>query len=383
VRKKILFCASTVIHIKNFHLPYIKAFHDMGYEVWIAANSNESIPCADKVIALPFCKSFFSFKNIEAIIYARKLIKHEKFDVISTHTTLASAVVRLAVLLLHEKPKVFCTSHGYLFHEDDGLKKWVYLLPEKICACVTNVLMVMNHEDYEIAQKHRLYKDKLYYIDGMGIDLKRFTPVTNDERLEIRKKLGFSKNDFLFVYAAEFSKRKNQSLLIHAFANVCSQIPNAKLLLAGDGVLLKECEMLAKKLNVDKQIQFLGYIDDMRGLYASCDVCVTTSRIEGLPFNVMEGMACGLPVIASDIKGHRELIDDGVTGLLFESENQKELEYRLVTIYKNSDLYRKLRSNERLKVLKFDVEKVSKSIMKIYESYGFMATDLKMESTNG
>ena len=88
-----------------------------------------------------------------------------------------------------------------------------------------------------------------------------------------------------------------------------------KLLLAGTGALEEECKALVKSLHMETQIQFLGYVDRMGELYPLCDVSVTSSRIEGLPFNVMESMACGLPVVASDIKGHRELVLPGKTGI--------------------------------------------------------------------
>ncbi len=364
--KKILFTASTISHINNFHLPYLKAFHGQGYEIWVAANKDEPVLYADHVVALPLSKKLMSFQNVKAIFAAKQLLKEQDFDFVSTHTTLASAVVRAAIILIHEKPKVFCTSHGYLFNEKDGLKKWIYLLPEKICARVTNVLMVMNHEDYDIAEKHKLYRDKLYYINGMGIDLSKFPPVSQDEHSALKKRQGFSEGDFLFVYAAEFSKRKNQSLLIHAFANVCKEYPHMRLLLAGNGALLGECQSLVKELHAEKQIQFLGYVTDMRELYAVCDACVTTSCIEGLPFNVMEAMACGLPVIASNIKGHRELVEDGKTGLLFESGNPSKLETALKMMYYDNDKLAEYGKKAITHVKQFQIDKLMPRILGIY-----------------
>jgi glycosyltransferase EpsD len=364
--KKILFCASTISHIKNFHLPYLKAFHEQGYEVWVAANKSESVPYADHVVALPLSKKLLSYKNIKAIFTAKKFLKEQNFNIVSTHTALASAVVRAAIILIRKKPKVFCTVHGYLFNDNDGLKKWIYLLPEKICAHVTNVIMVMNHEDYDIAENHKLYRDKLYYINGMGIDLSKFSVISQDEHFALRKKQGFSESDFLFVYAAEFSKRKNQSLLILAFANVCKEYPDMKLLLAGNGALLGKCKSLVQELHLEKQILFLGYVEDIRKLYAVCDICVTTSRIEGLPFNVMEAMACGLPVISSDIKGHRELANDGESGLLFESGNQKQLEDRLNLLYLNVSLQKDFRKKGLEQVKNFELGKVFDQISRIY-----------------
>lgn len=365
--KKILFAASTVSHIRNFHLPYLQEFHNRGYEVWVAANSSDSIPYADHVVSLPFAKNLLSFQNIRAIFLARKLLKKQEFDIVSTHTALASAVVRAAILLLHNKPKVFCTIHGYLFHENDGLKKWIYLLPEKICASVTDVLMVMNHEDYQIAERHKLYKDKLSYINGMGIDLEKFQPATQEEKSSIRKKMGIPEDDFLFVYAAEFSKRKNQAFLIRSFSEVCQEYPNMKLLLAGKGALLEECKNLAHQLQKEEQIRFLGYVSDMRELYSACDVCVSTSQIEGLPFNIMEAMACGLPVVASDIKGHRELVIDGKTGLLYNDRNSAELQDKLKAMYESKNFTVMAKEKIRSQLEPYKLNRVFKQVMEIYD----------------
>ena len=369
---KILFCASTSGHILHFHLPYLQAFQKLGYEVWAATNRCAEIPYADHVVSLPLEKSLLSPRNVRAIFAFKRLLKQQGFDLISTHTTLASAVVRAAVLLLprRKRPQVFCTSHGYLLAEAEGWKKWRYLLPEKLCATVTDVTMVMNHEDYEIAQKHRLYGKKLYFINGMGLDLKAFRPVPFEQRIAGRKGLGCTANDFLFVYAAEFSPRKNQALLLRAFASVAGRHAEMKLLLAGDGALLGECKALAKDLGLESCVQFLGYVENMRELYPLCDVSVTCSRMEGLPFNVMESMACGLPVVASNIKGHRELVLPNQTGFLFSSEDQKELEQQLELAFQTRKKFDTYRINALQHIQQYRLENVLPEIMKIYKENG-------------
>ncbi len=329
--KKVLFCASTVSHINNFHLPYLKAFHDNGYEVHVAVNEKAQIKWADQVIILPFAKKHLSIKNIRAIIKARKLLKQQHYDKVSTHTALASTIIRIAALFLKNRPKVYHIVHGYLFTLNSRLKKWVYLIPEKIAALVSDVVMVMNREDYVIAQKYKLYKDKLYCIDGMGIDHSRFKCVSPAQKGKYKKRLGFCEDDFIFAYAAEFSKRKNQALLIKAFAEF--QNKRVRLILAGDGRTLADCKALANALGVSDRIHFMGYVKDVPELYAACDVIVSTSLIEGLPFNILEAIGCGLPVVASDIKGHRELVEHKENGLLFKVGYVEELIKCLEEIY--------------------------------------------------
>jgi glycosyltransferase EpsD len=320
---KILFCASTASHICNFHLPYIKALNDKNYEVWTASASDESIPYAKRSVAFPFRKNLLSFYNIIAVFKLRKFLKHQQFDKISTHTALASAIIRLAVLLLpkKERPQIYYIAHGFLFSKKDELKKWIYLLPEKICAPVTNVLMVMNQEDLELAKRYRLYKEQLHFINGIGFDFDRFKPLSSEERENGRRAMGFTSTDFLFIYAAEFSKRKNQQLLIQAFAKVADQIPQAHLLLAGNGALLEHCKTLVKKLHMEKRIHFLGYVQQMQELYPLCDTAVSTSKVEGIPFNVLEAMSCGLPVLLSNIKGHQDLVENEAE-FLFDTEQE-------------------------------------------------------------
>lgn len=318
--KKVLFCASTESHIVNFHLPYLKAFRDMGYEVHVAVNKSVPIPWADKVIAIPFYKSILSPRNICALLKAYRLLKQENYEKMSTHTTLAGVIMRLAALLIRKRPKIYHIVHGYIFNLSSGLKKYMYLIPEKLSALVSDVVMVMNQEDYEIAQRYHLYKEKLHFINGIGIDPIRFKVISEEDKQRQREKMGFTKDDFLFVYAAEFSKRKNQRMLIEAFAS-CKPL-NTHLLLAGSGKELESCKRLVNKLKVTDQIHFLGYVNDVPTLYSACDAVVSTSRVEGLPFNIIEALGCGLPVFASNIKGHRDLCQDCINCFLFDNKDE-------------------------------------------------------------
>jgi glycosyltransferase EpsD len=367
VKKKILFCASTLSHIKNFHLPYLEAFEKNGWEVWVAADKAQSVPFAAHVIALPMEKKLFSSKNLAAAFSLRRLLARENFSAVSAHTTLAGAVARLAVLSLFRRtkrrPYVFFTSHGYLF-SGRGLRDRLYLFVEKLLAPITDTLMVMNCEDYAIAQTHHLYHERLVHINGMGLDLARFSPLDENARAEGRKRLGFDENAFLFVYPAEFSMRKNHALLIRAFA--AAKIPGAHLLLAGDGALLRMCKALAKSENARDIVHFLGFVEDMPALYALCDAAVSTSRREGLPFNILEAMAAGLPVAASAVKGHTDLIHNEKTGLLFAPGSREDLSLCLRRLALDPALRKRLSHAAKEAVAPYALELVRGFIMRVY-----------------
>ena len=363
--KKLLYCASTTGHLKNFHLPYIQALHEAGYTVIVCADKQEPLAGADGFFCIPFHKSITSLKNVKNIFRLYRFLKQEKFMLISVHTTLAAAIVRAAARLLPKKqrPRIFYTCHGYLFDEADGWRKWQYLLPEKICAAVTDVLLVMNRRDRQLAEGYQLFHGRVVSIPGMGVDFSRFDlPQTKQE---LRRQYGIAAETVLFVFAGEFSARKNQQQLISAFAKAAQQMPSAKLVLAGEGALLAACRQQARQLQLRDRVHFPGQVKNMAALYHCCDVCVSASRIEGLPFNVMEAMYCGLPCIASQIKGHEDLLQHGKNGLLFETEQQ--LSGRMVQAYRSEKLRQQLGRQAKKDAEQYRLETVFPVVMQVYE----------------
>lgn len=319
--KKVLYVASTNSHLLNFHLPYIKYLSENGYEV-ISAGSRENIPiphCA-KSVYIPFRKSIFSLGNIGCVFRLRKLIKQEKIDIISVHTALAAALVRLSIKLMKNRPLVINTVHGYLFGTGCSKRKNSVLLSvEKILRKQTDSIVVMNSEDFAIATENKLALGRIEKIDGMGINAERFLYSERDS--VFRSTLGFAENDKVMVFAGEFSDRKNQSFLINAL----SKLPdNYKLLLLGKGAMLDECKALCKTLGVEKRVVFAGYISDVERYYAISDICVSASKIEGMPFGIIEAMAAGLPLVLSDIKGQRDLVTNEENGSLYTLNSTEE-----------------------------------------------------------
>ncbi|MEG2174392.1 MAG: glycosyltransferase [Oscillospiraceae bacterium] len=362
--KKILFCASTVSHIRNFHLPYLRAFAQQGYEVWVAADREESVPWVEHVVALPLQKHFFSFCNLMAILRMRTLLRRVDFEAVSVHTTLAAAVVRLAAMSVRCRPRIFYTCHGYLFNDTGNLRSRAYRLVERLCAPVTDTLFVMNDEDEAMARRWRLFSSSLRRIDGMGFDRARFSPLPPDERLRLREKAGFSPEEIVLVYAAEFSARKNQPQLLRAFAAM--RVPGVRLILAGTGALWEECRALARMLGVSDRVMFPGQIADMATLYPLCDVLCSASRTEGLPFHVMEAMSCGLPCAVTDIKGHRELVEHERTGLLCPVEDQESLTCAMEALCTDPGMRRRFGAAGREKSARFALDQVFAQVMGAY-----------------
>jgi glycosyltransferase EpsD len=256
---KILYVASTAGHLKSFHLPYLSALSQMGWTVHIAGKgAGEGLPGAERGFDIPFEKSMFSPKNLAAVGQLVRLLRRERYQAISVHTALAAFFLRLAVMLsgCRRELVVINTVHGYLF---DGNTPWpkrtILLAAEKMTAGATDLLLTMNRQDTQIAGCHRLCRGEVLQIKGMGVDFGRFTPATAEQRRQARERFQLPQDAFVLVYAAEFSKRKNQGALLRALAVLPEQV---WLLLAGGGGTLAECQRLAQELQVTDRVVFAG-----------------------------------------------------------------------------------------------------------------------------
>ena len=315
MRQKILMTASTYGHIRSFHLPYLREFQKHGWETHVAcAGIPDEASYIDRCIDIPMEKRMDSPANLLAARQLRRLIREERYDLIITHTTLAAFFTRLAVKGMKDRPKLVNVMHGYLF--DDGtpfLKKQILLNAERLTTPETDLLLTMNEWDYREAQKYRLGK-RIKKIPGMGVDFSRLDIATKEDGVALRQEFGIPEDAFVLLCAAEFSKRKSQSVLIRAMEKLP---PNVMLVLCGSGALWDHCRNLARTLGVADRVFFPGHVADMAPWYRMADAAVSASRSEGLPFNVMEAMYMGLPVVASEVKGHMDLIANGETGMLY------------------------------------------------------------------
>ena len=185
----------------------------------------------------------------------------------------------------------------------------------------------------------------------------------------MKKSLGYQPNDFLLFYAAEFNKNKNQQMLLHALAMLKDQTPKLKLLLAGEGSNQVKCQQLAKRLGISHMVDFLGYRNDINQILPLCDVAVGSSLREGLPVNVMEAMACGLPIVATENRGHKELVTNHLNGFTVRFDQHEQFAEHLLSIYQSKELYLQLREGSLLKTKDYSLQAVKESLQQIYFSY--------------
>jgi len=297
---KILYAASTASHLRRFHMPYIEALRHEN-DVLLMATEGKEID-----FPISFSKSFFSPSNVLAIFRIRRILKRENFDKIIVHTTLAAFLIRAAMLGMRKRPYVLNVVHGYLFSRPIcGKKNELLLLCEKWMRKKTDAIAVMNEEDLEIATAYSLCRGEVTFMRGMGIAISEEIPERDND---LRSQYAPDDGDFLCTFVGELSTRKNQIFLIRAVERLRSEGVPIRLLLLGDGGQRELLEREIQNSNLEDVVFLAGNREPVVPYLGVSDLYVSASTSEGLPFNVMEAMSVGLPILASDTKGQSDLL---------------------------------------------------------------------------
>ena len=329
---KILYCAANMSHIEKFHIPYIEKLREDGHTVKIMAGGDGS----DYDIFFYNKMKSREKKECRAAVFAA--IKDGGFDAIVLNTHAAAYHVRRS-LVFPKRPKVLYIAGGYPFeYKDSSIKKLFFMIKEKLLSKLTDSIIVMNEDDYDIALVNKLAKNPPVKIAGLGA---RVAPVAAS-REQIREEM-LSKNKFVIAFVGDLCDDKNQKMLIEAMPQIKEKIPSAMLWLVGEGGKKRELIALANSLGLYDSVIFAGRRSNPCDFMRACDLYVSASRVEGMPFNIVEALGCGARVLCSNIKGHRDIIHDGKEGFLFESESREELVRRVVQIYEKD-----LQIDERL-----------------------------------
>jgi glycosyltransferase involved in cell wall biosynthesis len=270
-------------------------------------------------------------------------IKKERFDIVHTHVSKAGILGRWAAKLAGV-PIIVHTTHGNIFHGyfNSFFTKFFILL-QKLTALITDKMITLTDIEKEQWLNQGIGKSTQYTAILSGIDLKRFNPENVQiEPYEMRKKLGLHTNDFVIGTVGRIVPIKGHKYFIQAAAEVIREIPNAKVLLVGDGPIRNEMEELTVQLGIEGQVFFLGVRKDVPELLSIMDLFVLPSLNEGMGRALVEAMAMGLPVIASQVGGVPEVVTDGKTGILVPAQNPTALAKAIVKLARDAKLSREL-----------------------------------------
>ncbi len=329
--KKVLLTATVQSHICQFHKPLVDVLHKHGCEVHVAAKDNLAeknglkLDFVEKVYNIPFSRSPKSTDNIKAYKELKKIIEEENYDVIHCNTPMGGIVTRLAARKARKNgTKVFYTAHGFHFYNGASKENWLVYYPiEKYFAKHTDKLITINLEDYKLAKEK--FKTQVEYIHGVGVNEERYYPVNDEEKLKIRRELGFTENQKILLCVGELLPNKNQKMAINMMSKLVEDFPYAVLLLAGNGPEKENLENQIAEFNLETNVKMLGYCTCLEKYQRIADVSVACSKREGLPLNIVEAMLTNNPVVATANRGHCELITNNCNGYIVSIDDVDEM----------------------------------------------------------
>ena len=328
------------------------------------------MPYCDKKIVIPFERSPFKVNNLKAIKKLRKVIQKEHYDIIHTHTPMGSVVTRLAAKKARRNgTRVIYTAHGFHFFKGAPLLNWCLFYPvEKYLSKYTDTLILINQEDYQRAKKKFKKCKDIVYVPGVGIDEEKFNfQMSEKEKLELRESLGLKKDDFVLVYSARLDKNKNQIMIIKVMKKICKEFNNIHLLIAGKDERSGYYQKIVKNELLTSNIHFLGFRNDIPNILRASDLAISTSIREGLGLNLIEANRCGLPVVATDNRGHKDIVKNGENGYLVSIDDIDSMKEKIVQIYSNKDLYEYMSKKSLEMSRKFALKSIINKIEGIYE----------------
>jgi len=369
---KVLFLATVDSHLYYFHLPFMKLLRLKGYKVEVAASPiyvfKERIEREGFTFhPISFSRNPLHPTNTIAFFQLFRLLKKNKYQLVHTHTPVASFLGRVAAKLAGVSAVLY-TAHGFHFFDGAPRKNWMlYYTAEKIVAKWTDALLVMNQEDFENGKKLGFIPgESLFFVHGVGVDIKRYSQAQGGK--DIRAELGIHNDAVVITCVAEFNENKNHDFLMKAWTEINKQRLNVKLLLVGEGELSEFIKGEVKKKSLT-DVFFVGKREDIPQILNGSDIGLLVSKREGLPRCIMEAMTAGKPVVATDIRGNRDLVKDGVNGFLVKLGDVQGLVDSILKLANDKNLRDQMGKKGRELIEDYSLENVLEEMAEIYDKF--------------
>jgi len=334
--KKVLLVANVVKeHVLKFHVPTIRYLKEQGWTVDVAASGEETVPYCDRQIHGVWKRSPFTMDTLRGVRQLRDILEQEHYDIVYCHTPVGALVARLAARKARAKgTKVVYFAHGFHFFTGAPLINWLLFYPvEKTLARCTDLLITLNSEDYNRARRVFPRKLRIEQVPGAGVD---FTRLAVNEPLQtrtaLRREWGIPEDALVLIYVAELIANKNQQMLFEALKKVKEKRTDTYLVLVGPDHADGHYQRLAQQMGVADSVVFTLWRSDVGACLRAADIAVASSMREGLALNIVEAMHCGLPVVATDNRGHVPIIRDGENGFLVHVGESEKMAQRVLQI---------------------------------------------------
>lgn len=338
--------------------PWVASVRKAGVEIETVAMEREIAPLLD----------------VRSTVALARFFRQHKFDVVHTHTPKAGLIGPLAARLAGIRHVVH-TIFGLLFHDRmPPLRQAIFWIPEKITATFCDRLLSQSREDMDRAVRSRLCsRNKIAYL-GNGIDVDRFAPLINFDRTAKLREIGLQPSDFVVGSVGRLVKEKGFMELFAAAEILTARRPRIKFVVIGprepdqnDALDVGYMDDLQRR----DVVHFVNWSDDMRSWYAAMDIFMLPSYREGIPGACMEAAAMKRPVVASDIRGCREVVLDGDTGLLVPPRNVPRMVEAIEQLYEDRTMAAQMGERARQHIVQnFNHKDVCSRLCEFYAQLG-------------
>lgn len=364
--KKLLLVANVVKeHVLKFHVPTIRYLKEQGWMVDVAASGEEEVPGCDRQIHGVWKRSPFTLDTLRGVRQLRRILAQEHYDIVYCHTPVGALVARLAAIGARRRgTKVVYFAHGFHFFTGAPLINWLLFYPiERMLAHCTDLLITLNDEDY--ARARRVFPGKLpiVQVPGVGVVFSRLDVEDAAQcRAQLRNEWSIPQEALVLIYVAELIANKNQKMLLEMLQKVKEKRTDTHLVLVGPDHADGHVQQLAQQMGVADSVVFTGWRSDIGACLRAADIAVASSLREGLALNIVEAMYCGLPVVATDNRGHVPILRDGENGFLVHVNDSEKMAQRVLEIAENPQLRDRLTHGD---VSRFSADAVSQQIYEI------------------
>ncbi|WP_160120227.1 glycosyltransferase family 4 protein [Rhodovarius lipocyclicus] len=301
--------------LRHFLLPLMRGARDRGHEVVGVAAEGPllDVPRAEgfRIVTMPFARSLNPLAQGRAFLALRHFLREEKFDLVHGHMPISGLLARAAARSVGV-PRIAYTCHGFLFNQPGpAWRRHLALALERAAGRITDVYMTVSEEEAEDARRLGIHPGAVAI--GNGRDPAIFRP-DPQARARIRAELGAEGP--VIMATARLVRHKGWPELLEAMREVPATLWVVGSRLPSDHGDAMEREFSEAEQALGPRLKLLGYRHDVPALLAAADIFCLPSHFEGLPMSIIEAMLAGLPVVATDIRGSREQVREGVTGAL-------------------------------------------------------------------
>lgn len=336
--KRLLLTCTDLMGIQ-FLVPHIKHLSENGFEVSLACSNvggridelKTDLEGIARVSVVRLKRSPLALSNFSGYKDLKRIISENKFDVIWTNEPVMGVMTRLASRKARKLgTKVIYMAHGFHFYKGSSKLNWLIYYPiEKALSRITDRLITINGEDFNIAKQK--FSCEVKYVHGIGVDSSRFSAVSNEQKSALREELSLPSDAKILINIGELSKNKNQTLALNAMRILVKNDNKYLFLIAGKGPEKENYEKFIAENGLENNVILLGYTKKVHEYLNACDLLVPCSIREGLPLNLMEAMLCAKPIVASDNRGHRELVINNKNGYLVNNQDYETFAAKIIS----------------------------------------------------